>query len=273
MDGVAEQGREAVTTVGGWLVRLLPEGLQTPLMAKIASSSIGLLLLGLLVWAARRVVTRYVRDTELRYRARKVVVSLGMVLGAIYVAGVFSDSLRNVTIALGVAGAALALALREVLASVAAWVAIAFGGFFRVGDRIAAGGVMGDVMDIGLTRTTLMECGEWVNADQYNGRIVRIPNAALLSQPIANYSQDFPFVWDELLLPILYGSDLRLAQALSTPGGRARVGRGSYAGMRSTTPSSIPWSAFARARRGGPSSPSATWWTTSCDAPPRPASS
>lgn len=59
-----------------------------------------------------------------------------------------------------------------------------------------------------------MECGQWVNGDRYNGRIVRIANSFVFKEPVFNYSADFPFVWDEILVPVKYGSDYHEARQL-----------------------------------------------------------
>jgi len=111
-------------------------------------------------------------------------------------------------------GAGVAFALQEVIASAAGWVAISFGGFYKVGERVQLGGIKGDVIDIGILRSTIMQIGEWVNADQYNGRIVRVANSFVFKEPVFNYSAEFPFLWDEITVPIKYGSDYRLARAL-----------------------------------------------------------
>lgn len=60
----------------------------------------------------------------------------------------------------------------------------------------------------------MMEIGEWVSSDNYSGRIVKLSNAFVFKGPIYNYSQDFPFVWDEFNLPIRYGSDIDLAKKI-----------------------------------------------------------
>jgi small-conductance mechanosensitive channel len=113
---------------------------------------------------------------------------------------------------LGVAGAGIAFALQEVIASVAGWLAVSAGNFYKIGDRIQLGGIMGDVIDIGILRTTLMECRQWVNGDQYNGRIVRVANSFVFKEPVFNYSGDFHFLWDEIVVPVKYGSDYKLAR-------------------------------------------------------------
>ncbi len=59
-----------------------------------------------------------------------------------------------------------------------------------------------------------MEIDEWVDGDLYNGRIVRIANNFVFKGPVYNYSADFPFLWDEIKVPIKYGSDYNLAREI-----------------------------------------------------------
>ena len=127
---------------------------------------------------------------------------------------IYSDRLTGLTVAFGVAGAGIAFALQEVIASVAGWIAISLGQFYRTGERVELGSIRGDVIDIGVLRTTLMEVGQWVDGDLYNGRIVRVANSFVFKEPVYNYSADFPFLWDELNLPIHYDSDYRRARAI-----------------------------------------------------------
>lgn len=136
---------------------------------------------------------------------------MGYFLGIVVVGTIFSERLSGLTVAFGVAGAGIAFALQEVIASVAGWIAITFGKFYSPGDRLQLGGITGDVIDIGIQRITLMECGQWVNGDNYNGRIVRVSNSFIFKEPVFNYSADFPFLWDEIVLPVRYGSDWEYA--------------------------------------------------------------
>lgn len=121
--------------------------------------------------------------------------------------GVYSHRLTGITVALGVASAGIAFALQEVIASVAGWLAIMVGDFYRPGDRVQVGGIKGDVIDQGILRTTVMELGDWIDGDLYNGRIVRIANSFVFKEPVFNYSADFPFLWNEIKVPIKIGSD------------------------------------------------------------------
>ncbi|MCF8267456.1 MAG: mechanosensitive ion channel family protein, partial [Ignavibacteriales bacterium] len=127
---------------------------------------------------------------------------------------VYSDKLGGLTVALGVAGAGIAFALQEVIVSFAGWLTIMFGGFYKSGDRVQLGGIKGDVMDIGVLRTTIMETGQWVDGDLYNGRIVLVANSFVFKEPVYNYSGEFPFLWDEIKIPVQYGSNYEKANEI-----------------------------------------------------------
>ena len=126
----------------------------------------------------------------------------------------FCNSFQGLYTTIGLAGAGITFALREVIVSFAGCFAILFGDFFKVGDRVLLSGIKGDVVDLGILRTTLMEIGDWVEGDQYNGRIVRVANSFIFTSPVYNYSADFPFVWDEIKLPIHFGSDVTLVRQI-----------------------------------------------------------
>jgi small-conductance mechanosensitive channel len=79
---------------------------------------------------------------------------------------------------------------------------------------VQLGGIKGDVIDVSILRTTLMEVGEWVSGDLYTGRVVRIANSFVFKEPVFNYSGEFPFLWDEIVLPVKYGSDWKLARTM-----------------------------------------------------------
>jgi small-conductance mechanosensitive channel len=163
-----------------------------PMVGKIIFSLIGVLIIAVIVRFLHRSLAHRIKPPDTRYRVRKLITFLGYLAGVLFITIVFSDQLGHLTVAFGVAGAGVAFALQEVIASVAGWVAVSLGHFYQIGDRVQLGGIMGDVIDIGVLRTTLMECGQWVNADLYNGRIVRIANSFVFKEPVFNYSAHFP---------------------------------------------------------------------------------
>lgn len=185
-----------------------------PAVGKLVAAAIGAIVVFALVRLIQRSVNRYIGDVDTRYRARKFVTFVGYAAALLVVATVYSDRLAGFTVAFGVAGAGIAFALQEVIASVAGWVAVSVGNFFKPGDRVQLGGIKGDVIDISILRTTIMEVGEWVSGDLYTGRVVRVANSFVFKEPVFNYSGDFPFLWDEITLPVKYGSDWTLARAM-----------------------------------------------------------
>jgi small-conductance mechanosensitive channel len=159
-----------------------------------------------------KTLPRRFRKADARYRVRKFLVFSGYFTTLLFLAILFEDRLGRLSFALGIAGAGLAVALQDVVASIAGAFAIGFGNLYTVGDRVQIGDTRGDVIDIGLLRTTIMETGNWVRADLYNGRIARIPNSAVLKGAVFNYSQGFEFVWDEVKVVLSATSDCPFAK-------------------------------------------------------------
>ena len=185
-----------------------------PTVVKILTAVVAVIVVRVVAGLVLRGLVRRIKDNTGRYHARKLVIFASYLVLALALTVIFSDRLGSLTVAFGVAGAGIAFALQEVIASVAGWVAVMFGNFYRIGDRVQLGGIKGDVIDVGVLRTTLMEVGEWVQGDLYNGRIVRVANSFVFKEPVFNYTADFPFLWDEIRLPVRYGSDHREARAL-----------------------------------------------------------
>lgn len=182
-----------------------------PTTRKFVIAFVGTLIIIGLLKVIKKTLFSHVK-TDNWYTISKVINVLGYILVLLLLGIVFNDRLGGITVTLGFAGAGVAFALREVITSVAGWVGILFGGFYKTGDRVQLGGIKGDVIDIGVLRTTVMEIGQWVDGDLYNGRIVRIANSFVFSEPVFNYTADFPFLWDEIKVPIRYGSDYELTK-------------------------------------------------------------
>ena len=172
-----------------------------------------LVLYGIRRFALNRLYGR-LKDSGHWYVARKVARWINNFILFVVFMSIFGRNLSGFSTAIGLAGAGITYALREVITSIAGWFAILFGDFFETGDRVLLGGIKGDVVDIGVLRTTLMELGEWVNGDQYTGRIVRVANSYIFSSPVYNYNADFEFLWDEIMIPLRFESDMNLAKKI-----------------------------------------------------------
>jgi small-conductance mechanosensitive channel len=143
------------------------------------------------------------------------------IAGVIALLVVWRSIIGHLAIFGGLLAAGLAFAMQEVIGSIAGWFNIVSGGIYRVGDRVEIAGVKGDVIDITLLRTKVLEMGSslpeepsWVGGRQSTGRIVSIANKATFEQPTYNYSSFFEYVWEELRVPVPYDADWKLAERI-----------------------------------------------------------
>lgn len=161
-------------------------------------------------WAAERAVS----NEHWRYTVRKLLRYAGIIIGLVAIIGIWAQRLQGLLLVLGATGAGLAIALAPVIVSIAGWSLIVSTNLYKVGDRIQLGDVAGDVIDIGILKTTLLEIGNWVQADQLSGRMVTIANAAVFKDPVFNYTKGAPYIWDEFTIPISYGPHWERAQTI-----------------------------------------------------------
>lgn len=178
---------------------------------KLISISVGIFIVMLIGFSLKRIIPKYISSTSVRYRTRKFINVLSYFFVIILIMATYSNKLQGLSVLLGVAGAGIAFAMQEVITSFAGFIAINFSHFYKVGDRVLLGGIKGDVVDIGLLRTSLMEIGDWVDGDLYNGRITRVANSFVFKEPVYNYSGEFPFLWDEIKVPIKTDGDFEWA--------------------------------------------------------------
>lgn len=207
-----------------WMDYLSNQVLSLSVLEKCVAAAVGILAIHAAFRVLEKTLPQRFGRTDARYRVRKFLGFAGYVAILVFVAILFEDRLGRLSFTLGVVGAGVAVALQDLLASMAGAFAISFSRLFAVGDRIQVGETRGDVIDIGLLRTTLMETGNWVSRDIYNGRIVHIPNSTVLKGTIFNCSQGFRFIWDEIKVVFTTTSDCQLAREMLLRVAREAIG-------------------------------------------------
>jgi small-conductance mechanosensitive channel len=187
-----------------------------------------LLLTGILilvVWILRFLLRRLMRfvqrqrsDPGAEFWTRQAINIGTTVLLMIGLLSIWFDDPTRLATALGLVTAGLAFALQRVVTAIAGYLVILRGNTFSVGERITMGGVRGDVIGLGFIQTTIMEMGQpptvqgadpamWVRSRQYTGRIVTVTNDKIFEEAVYNYTRDFPYLWEEISLPISYAAD------------------------------------------------------------------
>ena len=153
-------------------------------------------------------------DARLHYLWRKTTNYIYYFLTLITLGLIWLKDLTNLVTYLGLVSAGVAIALSDPITNIAGWVFIFLRNPFKVGDRIQIGEHAGDVIDARLFQFTLLEIGNWVDADQSTGRMIHIPNRKVFSDPLANYSKGFQFIWNEIPVLITFESDWRKAKTI-----------------------------------------------------------
>jgi small-conductance mechanosensitive channel len=156
-------------------------------------------------------VARKIKESKTRYSFRKTVSILYFVVLLLAILKIWIEHTQALLVSYGLMAAGVAIALQDFFKNFVGGIIILVTGVYQVGDRIEINQKYGDVIDIGILYTTLLELKEWVAGDQATGRLTVIPNGLVLSGTVNNYTKDNNFIWDEIEIPITYDSDWKEA--------------------------------------------------------------
>ena len=201
-----------MTAIIDWLQSTL--GLTPAAVDRILGSLAAILIL----WLVRRVVLaialRRVDDVRMRYRWQKITTYIVVPLGILVVGRIWFEGFESIATFLGLVSAGIAIALKDLLVNLAGWGFILWRRPFEVGDRIQIGENAGDVIDLRIFQFTLLEIGNWVDADQSTGRVIHLPNGKVFTEALANYSKGFQYIWNELPILITFESNWQAAKEI-----------------------------------------------------------
>ncbi|MEE9177770.1 MAG: mechanosensitive ion channel domain-containing protein [Acidimicrobiia bacterium] len=165
-------------------------------------------------WAILRWLRPQLEDVESQYRATKLTNAAITVTALISLLFIWIDAFASLTTFLGLLSAGIAIALGDLLKNMAGWAYIMTRKPFQVGDRIEVRGRHGDVADVRLFRFTLMEVGNWVEGDQITGRLVHVPNGVIFTDDLANYTEGFDYIWEEIGFTVTFESSWERGEEL-----------------------------------------------------------
>jgi small-conductance mechanosensitive channel len=165
----------------------------------------------------RRAINAHIEDVNQRHQLRKVITYLFWVALVMAAVTLFIErsALADIGTILGLLAAAVTIALADVIRSLAGWIYVSSRRGVEIGSRVEVEGVKGDVIDIGLLKTTLLEVGEpLVHGLQSTGRIVTVPNSLFLSGKVIASASINPLVWQEMQILVTFESDWKQARAI-----------------------------------------------------------
>lgn len=194
------------------------------LLIRIASIGGLFLALVLLERFIRMLLLRRFAQPNQRYLFSKLFPGAVYTILGIWVIGLLFASYPGALTSLGIVGAGLAVALQDIVKDLVGWFVIIQRRPFTLGHRIAIGPYTGDVIDIAVLRTTLLEVSHPGGATaaspldslERTGKTLLVPNSLILTQPILNYHATSDYLKAEMQVTITYESDWKKAEQLLT---------------------------------------------------------
>ena len=153
-------------------------------------------------------------DVKIRYNWLRATTYVGISFGIIIIGQIWLDGIGSIVTYLGLVSAGIAIALKDPIANITGWLFILWNRPLEAGDRIQLGEHSGDVIDINFFNFTVMEIGNWVDADQNTGRIIHIPNGKIFVETLANYGKGFEYIFNEIPVLITFESEWEKAKKI-----------------------------------------------------------
>jgi small-conductance mechanosensitive channel len=192
---------------GNWIA--LAQSRQMEALHGILRSMLWIVLALLALYLSIRVIDHFFSGlTAERTRLRTLRVVLRFTVQAIailVVLFVIFGIPSQMTTILGLAGAGLTIALKDFIVAFFGWFVLMGRNGIRVGDWVEIEGVGGEVIEIGLLRTVLMETGNWTDAGHPTGRKVAFVNSFAVEGHYFNFSTSGQWLWDELQVTVPHG--------------------------------------------------------------------
>lgn len=182
---------------------------------RLVSTAVIIILLSILRVIMLRNINRHVDDLRSRYVWRQSVSYTISVVGVLLVIVVWLQWFQSIFTMLSLIAAAITITSKELILNFLSHGVIVWRQLFDMGDRIQIGGNVGDVIEIGPVYFAIAEVGNWVNADEHTGRVIKVPNSTVLTQPLANYTRGVALIWNEVRVDLTVGGDWQKAKEIA----------------------------------------------------------
>jgi len=187
---------------------------KNPVFSKFLNSLLALGIVYLILYFVRRFINSLNIKIQEKHEYRK---RAGYAAGFVFfiiLIPIWAESTKQWATIISVMSAGIALALHPVLLNLAGWIYIITRRPYKTGDRIELGNIIGDVIDIRVLHTSLLEIGNWVDGEQGTGRLVQLPHGQIFKNALYNYTQGFEYIWNELSITITFESDWKKAKEI-----------------------------------------------------------
>jgi small-conductance mechanosensitive channel len=196
--------KELQEIYGNWLD--VTHDQQRAVLHGMVRSVLWILLIVVLVYFASLLVNRLFRQAAPENKhlltLRGVVRFSLQAVGVLVIAFVILGVPNQMPTILGLAGAGLTVALKDFIVGFFGWFVLMGKNGIRVGDWVEINGVVGEVIEIGLLRTVLLETGNWTDTGHPTGRKVAFVNSFAIEGHYFNFSTAGQWLWDELQVEV-----------------------------------------------------------------------
>ncbi|MCB9357478.1 MAG: mechanosensitive ion channel [Calditrichaeota bacterium] len=189
-------------------------GLDPDLQTKVFLTLAVVAGLAVLRWLIIRILHQRSKDARNLYIGRKIASNSAAVLGVLIVGRIWFEGFQSLATFAGLLTAGLAIALKDLLVNFVGWMFLIWRKPFTIGDRIQIGTAAGDVIDMRLFQFSLLEIGNWVNADQHTGRVIHVPNGKIFTELQSVYTGAFNYIWNEVAILVTFESNWRKAKEI-----------------------------------------------------------
>jgi len=201
--------QELTDTYATWIA--LVETRERTALHHIIEALLWILLVLVVVYAADRVIdqlfTGMTAENKRVDTLREVVKFAAQAVGAIAILFIIFGMPTQTTTILGLAGAGLTVAMKDFIVAFFGWFVLMGRNGIRVGDWVEINGVAGEVVEVGLLKTILLETGSWSDAGHPTGRRVSFVNSFAIEGHFFNFTTSGQWMWDELQVLIPAGQD------------------------------------------------------------------
>jgi small-conductance mechanosensitive channel len=204
LDKRIQDEQELANSYAGWIAVI--QSHQRAALHGMIQSTLWIILIVLMVYIADRWIDRYLAERgqertrlhTLRAVIRFAIQAVGVVLIALVILG----APQQTTTFLGLAGAGLTVAMKDFIVAFFGWFVLMGKNGLRVGDWVEINGVAGEVVEINLLRTVLLETGNWTDTGHPTGRKVAFVNSYAIEGHFFNFTTSGQWMWDELQITV-----------------------------------------------------------------------
>jgi len=184
---------------------------QRAALHRMIQSALWILLILIAVYVANRGIDTSFTDVKAENKRidtlRAVVKFAVQAVGAVFILFIIFGMPTQTTTILGLAGAGLTVAMKDFIVAFFGWFILMGKNGIRVGDWVEINGVSGEVVEVGLLKTVLLETGNWTDSSHPTGRRVSFVNGFAIEGHFFNFTTSGQWMWDELTVLIPPGQD------------------------------------------------------------------